>query len=62
MYEREAKIMEDRINNQIKILEKEIHKWNNINSQNHNAALKQLNSYKQALIGDLRSSEQVNMV
>lgn len=54
--------MEDRINNQIKILEKEIHKWNNINSQNHNAALKQLNSYKQALIGDLRSSEQVNMV
>ena len=40
MYEREAKIMEERINNQIKILEKEIHKWNNINYQNHNAALK----------------------
>ena len=40
MYEKEAKIMEDKINNQIKILDKEIHKWNNINSQNHSAALK----------------------
>ena len=39
-YDKEAKIMEDKIKNQMKVLEKELNKLNNINNQNHNAALK----------------------
>jgi len=51
--------MEDKITNQLKVLEKELNKWNHINTQNHNAALKELNSHKQALTRDLASSEEV---
>lgn len=32
--------MEDKIKNQMKVLEKELNKLNNINNQNHNATLK----------------------
>ena len=49
-------MMEDKIKNQIKTLEKELGKLDSINTQNHNVALKELSAYKQSLLRDLASS------
>lgn len=53
-------MMEDKIRNQMKTLEKELGKWESINTQNHNAALKELSAYKQSALRDLASSQEVN--
>ena len=56
MYDKEAKMMEDKINNQMKLLEKQLNKLNNINYQNHTVTVKELNAYKQSLLRDITAS------
>ena len=59
MYDKEAKMMEDKINNQMKLLEKQLNKLNNINYQNHTVTVKELNAYKQSLLRDITASQDV---
>jgi hypothetical protein len=57
MYDKEAKLLEDRIKNQMKTLQKELGKLDSLSVQNHNSALKELQAYKQSLVKDLNSSQ-----